>query len=58
MDTPIKQLETCGLRKPSIIRFKFFTLDNRLIRQKIGELSTKDKPSLKKNFTQMFKDFF
>lgn len=37
-DYPIKNLESCGLTAPSIIRPKIFTLDNRLIIKTIGKL--------------------
>ena len=37
-DYPIKNLESCGLTAPSIVRPKVFTLDNRLIIKSIGKL--------------------
>ena len=41
-DIPLSALETTGLPVPSLIRMKFFTLDNRFIIQRIGHLHTKD----------------
>ena len=35
-------LETAGLPKPSVIRFKLFTLDNRVIIRKLGKLNLAD----------------
>ncbi|MDR3550123.1 MAG: type II toxin-antitoxin system PemK/MazF family toxin [Candidatus Babeliales bacterium] len=53
-DTKISQLPSCGLIKPSIIRLKLFTLDHRLIKEKIGSLSTKDQKTLQHNFLLAF----
>jgi mRNA interferase MazF len=41
-DVGVKDLETAGLPTPSVIRFKLFTLDNRVIIRKLGKLSTTD----------------
>ncbi len=41
-DILIKNLEPAGLPAPSIIRFKIFTLDHRLILGRIGHLSDDD----------------
>ena len=41
-DIPIANLASCGLSKPSVVRFKLFTLDNRLISRRIGSLSAAD----------------
>jgi mRNA interferase MazF len=37
-DIPIKDLKLAGLHTMSFIRFKFFTIDNRLIKRAIGSL--------------------
>ena len=42
-DTPIKDLNEAGLKHPSFIRLKLFTLDARMVLKKIGTLSEKDK---------------
>jgi len=54
LDVEIKNLNKCGLEKKSIIRLKFFTLDNRLIKNKIGHLNPEDKKKLKKNIKLAF----
>ena len=43
LDTPIKSIRKAGLKAPSKVRMKLFTLDNRLIIKKIGGLSAKDR---------------
>lgn len=55
-DVFINDLYACGLQKESIIRFKLFTLDNRLIKSYIGKLSSKDQSILKKAFAATFKN--
>jgi mRNA interferase MazF len=58
LDTPIEQLSACGLEKPSLIRLKFFTLDNRLIQNKLGKLGAKDQELFKKNLSSAFNKLF
>jgi mRNA interferase MazF len=41
-DVPLTELAVCGLSDPSVVRFKLFTLDNRLIARRIGRLGDKD----------------
>jgi len=41
-DHPIRDLAPTGLRAASTVRFKLFTLDNRIIRRRAGHLSTAD----------------
>ena len=41
-DVAISGLAVTGLTSPSLVRFKLFTLDNRLISNSIGELSGSD----------------
>ncbi len=38
--------ESAGLKSPSKVRMKLFTLDNRLILRKAGSLSAKDRRSI------------
>jgi len=45
LDVAIVDLEACGLSSESIIRMKLFTIDNRFILKKIGQLSAKDQKS-------------
>ena len=45
-DTPIVVLAAAGLRAPCLVRLKLFTLDNRLISDRIGRLSRADAESV------------
>ncbi|HEV2916774.1 MAG TPA: type II toxin-antitoxin system PemK/MazF family toxin [Candidatus Babeliales bacterium] len=54
LDTPITNLIDSGLPKPSVIRMKWFTLDHRLIIEKIGTLALEDRITFKKNFNAIF----
>ena len=42
LDVEIADLAAAGLPSPSLVRFKLFTLDHRLIRGVLGHLSGKD----------------
>ena len=53
LDCPIQDIQAAGLPAPSRIRFKLFTLDNRLIRGKIGALSSVDAKAFKKQFDRL-----
>jgi mRNA interferase MazF len=48
LDVPVGDLAAAGLPVPSIVRFKLFTLDHRLIRGKLGRLSVKDKAKIQR----------
>lgn len=41
-DVALTDLDSCGLSKPSVVRLKLFTLDNRLIARRIGRLTRND----------------
>lgn len=41
-DVPISNLSSTGLSSPSVIRFKLFTLDNRLIANAVGKIEGAD----------------
>ncbi len=41
-DSPIRDYENAGLSDPCLLRFKLFTLDNRMILRKIGHLAQND----------------
>ena len=58
LDISIKDSKSCGLEKPSIIRLKLFTMDHRLIINKIGKLSLLDQKSIKKNISMLFQDLW
>lgn len=42
LDCPIEDRVAAGLPAPSIVRFKLFTLDHRLVRGRLGRLSETD----------------
>lgn len=56
LDTIIEDPTAAGLPKSCTIRMKFFTLDHRLIINKIGTLSIKDQKAFKKIFAKLFQD--
>lgn len=45
-DTPVEDLRTAGLKTPSLVRLKLFTLDNRFIARRIGTLGSPDQVSV------------
>lgn len=47
-DIDLADLPGAGLNARSVVRFKLFTLDNRLIARTIGSLSRADRQSVKK----------
>ena len=46
LDCPIGDLKAAGLPAPSLVRFKLFTLDHRLVRGELGKLSSADAASV------------
>lgn len=48
LDVPIGDLKGAGLPAPSIVRFKLFTLDHRLLRGTLGRLAEKDRAKVQK----------
>lgn len=42
-DHPIADVGRTGLRHPSVVRWKIFTLDNRIIERRIGTLDAADR---------------
>ena len=42
-DTPVTELQKAGLHTPCIARLKLFTLDNRLILRRLGQLGVADR---------------
>lgn len=57
LDTAIEDGRVAGLRAPSVVRMKLFTLDNRLILRKAGSLSAIDAKSVATNLKMLFKGF-
>ena len=53
LDVAIIDLTSAGLPVPSIVRFKLFTLDHRLVRGALGRLAAKDQAKLQKAMRQM-----
>lgn len=52
-DLPIKNLLETNLPSPSLIRFKLFTLDHRLIIGRIGVLSPEDQDNVRRKLTEI-----
>jgi mRNA interferase MazF len=50
-DVALSDLAACGIGQPSVVRFKLFTLDNRLVLRRLGSLSDKDR----RNVQQMLR---
>ena len=53
-DIIIMDWRKAGLRKKCFIRLKLFTIQNSLIRKKVGILSLRDKKSILSKFIQLF----
>jgi mRNA interferase MazF len=53
LDVPIGDLESAGLPAPSIVRFKLFTLDHRLVRGTLGQLAAQDRAKLQKTMRRL-----
>ena len=54
LDCEIKNKKQSGLPAPSVVRMKLFTLDNRFIIRKIGQLSDSDQNKVKQSLSQLF----
>lgn len=53
-DSAIRDLDGAGLRTPSVLRLKLFTLDNRLIARRIGVLSERDRRTAREAVATVF----
>lgn len=53
-DTEITDLGAVGLSTPSLVRFKIFTLDNRMVAYQIGSLSDRDKQRVQTRLTRIW----
>jgi mRNA-degrading endonuclease toxin of MazEF toxin-antitoxin module len=53
-DHPIDDLGPTGLRHPSVVRWKIFTLDNRVISRRIGRLAAPDARACGKALAGLF----
>ena len=54
LDLEIKDLDAAGLKAPSIVRFKLFTLEDSLIIRKIGSLSKSDVVVVRSQIKKVF----
>lgn len=52
-DVLIEDLNHAGLPAPSLVRFKLFTLDHRLILERLGSLSKKDHHNVQKKLKEI-----
>lgn len=53
LDCPIADLAAAGLPAPSKVRFKLFTLDLRLVRGALGELSATDSQDVQAKLSKL-----
>jgi len=53
-DVSISNWQDVGLRKPCLVRLKFFTADNKLLKNKIGRLSKSDELAVVAALTELF----
>ena len=54
LDVPISDLTPSGLSVPCAVRFKLFTLDERLILRKIGRIASKDRRMVSAAMKRLF----
>ncbi|HUM72962.1 MAG TPA: type II toxin-antitoxin system PemK/MazF family toxin [Nitrosomonas europaea] len=54
LDCLIDDLVSAGLPAPSVVRFKLFTLDHRLIRGELGRLAVSDSIQVTRSLYQLF----
>lgn len=54
LDCPIADLQAAGLPAPSLVRFKLFTLDHRLVRGELGMLAATDAQVVSSGLKQLF----
>lgn len=55
LDCPLGDLAAAGLPAPSIVRFKLFTLDHRLVRGELGTLGDADREAVATNLALLFR---
>lgn len=53
LDCPVADLKTAGLPAPSLVRFKLFTLDHRLVRGELGRLAPADRRRVSDALTRL-----
>lgn len=53
LDCQLSDLPAAGLPAPSKVRFKLFTLDHRLVRGKLGQLSSEDRQEIERGLASL-----
>jgi mRNA interferase MazF len=53
LDTAIQDLTAAGLKSPSKIRLKLFTLDDRLVLGRLGQLATQDQATFEQRLRML-----
>jgi mRNA interferase MazF len=53
LDCPLNDLAAAGLPAPSMVRFKLFTLDHRLVRGALGRLSPADEMAVREKLARL-----
>lgn len=56
LDCPITDLKAAGLPAASVVRFKLFTLDHRLVRGELGRLSPEDSAAVRAALSRLLKE--
>jgi len=52
-DLQIKEIEPTGLKSASVIRYKIFSLDERVVLKKLGTISENDQKQVKENLLKL-----
>ena len=55
LDVPIRDLQPTGLRSPSVVRMKLFTLDHELILRKSGRLGPDDERKVRESLARLLR---
>jgi mRNA interferase MazF len=55
LDVPISNLKAAGLKAPSIIRMKLFTVDHSLIVKQVGKLAAAEQVKVAQALRELFK---
>lgn len=56
LDCPLVDIEAAGLPAASIVRFKLFTLDHRLVRGELGKLVASDAAAVRAGLRQLLNE--
>jgi mRNA interferase MazF len=55
LDLPISNLKAAGLKAPSIIRMKLFTVDHSLVMKQVGKLTAEEQVKVEQALRKLFK---